>query len=245
MESLDDPSAFATSDLAGSPLVSPWPHPRSRVSCCSPQVPCVSGALTRSATMRFPFLVCMSLPPLHLLPMLQLHCLPTATIKFPFQVLCTILLWLCMVVMTRFLSSAQDFPVFTPSFTLPLFKRDQPRRLAAMTDALSGMVPRAAGMAEEQTMEDVQPGKITGRIGNYGGSNVVVASGAGVGRSWVSRMTWQTIQGCQGGNHCETWPKLQLWQEWPAGTTDGRAGRVYAACEPKGRHSRRYLHTYA
>jgi hypothetical protein len=61
-------------------------------------------------------------------------------------------------------------------------------------------------------MEDVQPGKITGRIENFGGSNVAVASGAGVGRSWVSRMTWQTMRGCQGGNHCETWPKLQHWR---------------------------------
>jgi hypothetical protein len=41
---------------------------------------------TRSAMMRFPFLVCTSLPTLSLLPVLLLPCLLTVTIKFPFRV---------------------------------------------------------------------------------------------------------------------------------------------------------------
>jgi hypothetical protein len=43
--------------------------------------------MTRSAMTRFPFLVCMSLPPISLLPVLLLPRLLTAMMMFPFRVL--------------------------------------------------------------------------------------------------------------------------------------------------------------
>jgi hypothetical protein len=47
----------------------------------------------RSALMRFPFLICMPLPPLSLLPTLLLPRLLTVMMKFPFHVSHTVLLW--------------------------------------------------------------------------------------------------------------------------------------------------------
>jgi hypothetical protein len=41
---MDGPPASVTSVLLGSPVVSPQQLLRSRISCCSPQVSCVSGA---------------------------------------------------------------------------------------------------------------------------------------------------------------------------------------------------------
>jgi hypothetical protein len=55
------------------------------------------------------------------------------------------------------------------------------------------------GIAEEQTMDDLRPGKIAGRIGHFGGCNVGVAPGAGEisaggGGSQAIRMTGQAMQ---------------------------------------------------
>jgi hypothetical protein len=68
----------------------------------------------------------------------------------------------------------------------------------------------------------VLPGKIVGRIGHFGGSDVRGALGtggisAGVGTSPAIWMTWQAMQGLarggQGGGHGETRPKLQHLQD--------------------------------
>jgi hypothetical protein len=69
---------------------------------------------TRSAMMRFPFLVCMSLPLLSLLPMLLLPHLPTLMMKIPFPVSHTVLFWFRVMVMLRFLSRAPVFFAFPP-----------------------------------------------------------------------------------------------------------------------------------
>jgi glutamate-1-semialdehyde aminotransferase len=63
----------------------------------------------------------------------------------------------------------------------------------------NGMVPWAAGTAEEQTMDNVQPGKVAGRIGHLWGHHVRVTPGADetgvrVGGCRAIKMTWQTIQ---------------------------------------------------
>jgi hypothetical protein len=105
------------------------------------------------------------------------------------------------------------------------------------------MAPWAAGKAEQQTVDDVQPGNIVGRMEHFEGSKVRVAAGAGgisagVGRSQARRMTWWNIQSETGRCPAKSWPKLQHWQEQPAGTTFGRTGRVVAAYKPKGHHNR-------
>jgi hypothetical protein len=63
--------------------------------------------------MRLAFLVCMALSPLSLLPMLLLPRLPTVMTKFSFRVSHTVLLWLCVMIMLRFLSRALVFLAFT------------------------------------------------------------------------------------------------------------------------------------
>jgi hypothetical protein len=72
-----------------------------------------------------------------------------------------------------------------------------------------------------------------GRIGNFGGSRVEVASGTGGISLGFGRLGYQDDhdladhpRGDQGGCRCGTWPKLQQLQERPAGTTNGRAGRM-------------------
>jgi hypothetical protein len=90
--------------------------------------------------MRFPFLVCMPLPPLVLLPVLLLPRLPTVMMKFPFHAFQTVLLWFGVVVMLRFLSRTPLFLAFPPPPPLLLFALNLPHRLAGMADALSGMV---------------------------------------------------------------------------------------------------------
>jgi hypothetical protein len=87
--------------------------------------------LTRSVMMRFPFLICVSLPPLSLL----LPRLLTVMTKLPFRVL---LLWSRVMVMLRFLSRTPVFLAFPPPPPLQLFALDLSFRLLA--DALSGMV---------------------------------------------------------------------------------------------------------
>jgi hypothetical protein len=63
IHSLEGPSAAITSVLMSSPFVPHWPHPPFRVSCRSPQFPCMSGASDQVTMTGFPFLVCSSLPP--------------------------------------------------------------------------------------------------------------------------------------------------------------------------------------
>jgi hypothetical protein len=90
--------------------------------------------------MRFPFLVCMSLPPLGLLLVLLLPLLPTVMMKFPFRVSHTILLWFRVLVLLRFLSRTPVFLAFLlhlPSYWSPL---TCPGGMAAVADAPSGMV---------------------------------------------------------------------------------------------------------
>jgi hypothetical protein len=70
---------------------------------------------------RVPFLVCMSLPPLGLLPMLLLPCLPTVMTKFLFGVSPTVLLWFRVLVMPRFLTPKPFSPLLLhfPSYCSP------------------------------------------------------------------------------------------------------------------------------
>jgi hypothetical protein len=93
-----------------------------------------------SAMMRFPFLMCMSIPHLSLLPVLLLPLLPTVMMKFLFRASHTALLWFRVMVMLRFLSRAQVFLTCPPPPPLLLFALNLPRRLAAAADDLSGIV---------------------------------------------------------------------------------------------------------
>jgi hypothetical protein len=86
------------------------------------------------------FLVCISLPPLSLLLMLLLPCLPTVIMMFPFRVPHTVQLWFCVMAMPRVLSCAPVFLAFPPPPPLLLFALNLPFRLVAAADALSGMV---------------------------------------------------------------------------------------------------------
>jgi hypothetical protein len=95
---------------------------------------------TRSAMTRFAFLVCMPLPPIGLLPLLLFPHLPTVMTMFSFGVSHTVLLWFCTMMMLRFLSRAPAFLAFPPPPPLQLFALDLPCRLAAVADALLGMV---------------------------------------------------------------------------------------------------------
>jgi hypothetical protein len=72
-------------------------------------LPCLI-VLTRSAMMRFPFLVYMSFPPP---PSLLLHRLATAMMKFPTPIFNTALLWFRVMVMLRFLSHAPRSCLFS------------------------------------------------------------------------------------------------------------------------------------
>jgi hypothetical protein len=59
------------------------------------------------------------------------------------------------------------------------------------------MATGAAGRVQQETMDDVQPDRVAGRIRALRGGNAGVAPGgisAGVGRSRVSRMSEQTMQ---------------------------------------------------
>jgi hypothetical protein len=114
LDSLIGPPASVISVLLGSPAMSPQLPPRSRFSSCSPQVSCQSGTPTRSAMMRFQFLVWMSLPPFSFLPMLLLPHLPTVLMKFPLRDSHTVLLWFRVMVMLRFLSRTPVFLAFPP-----------------------------------------------------------------------------------------------------------------------------------
>jgi hypothetical protein len=72
--------------------------------------------------------------------MLLLPRLPTVLTKISFRVSHTVLLWLCVMVMLRFLSRAPVFLAFPPPPPLLLLALNMPCRLAAMANALLGMV---------------------------------------------------------------------------------------------------------
>jgi hypothetical protein len=96
--------------------------------------------LTRSVVMRFPFLVYMSLPPLDLLPVLLPPRLLTVMMKFSFRVSHIVVLWFYVVVMLWFLpcpSLSHIYSSTSPPLVRPL---NLPCSLAALADALSGMV---------------------------------------------------------------------------------------------------------
>jgi hypothetical protein len=90
--------------------------------------------------MRFPFLVCRSPPPLGLLPVLLLRCLPTVMMKSPLRVSHTVLLWFRVMVLLRFLFCTQVILTFSPSPPLLMFALNLPHRLAATANVLSGMI---------------------------------------------------------------------------------------------------------
>jgi hypothetical protein len=90
---------------------------------------CVSGAPdTRSAMNRFPFLVCMSLSHLDLLPVLLL----TVLVKVPF---CVSPAYHALVLC----SGDAELPLERESLSRLYFSLKVPCRLAAADDALSGM----------------------------------------------------------------------------------------------------------
>jgi hypothetical protein len=60
--------------------------------------------------------------------------------KFSFHASHTVLLWFCVMVMLRLLSRALVFLAFPPSPPLLLFALNLPCKLAAVADALLGMV---------------------------------------------------------------------------------------------------------
>jgi hypothetical protein len=138
LDSLADPPASVPSVLLGSPVMSisrllgpafPVVVPRCLACLVLP---------TRSAMVRLPFLVCMSLPPLSLLPMLLLPRLPTVMMKIPFRVSPTVLLWFHVMVMLRFLSCTPVVLAVPPRPPLLLLALSLPCRLAAAANALSG-----------------------------------------------------------------------------------------------------------
>jgi hypothetical protein len=88
--------------------------------------------------MRFPFLVCVSLPTLGLLSVLLLPRLLTVMMKFLFRASHAALLCFRGMVMLRFLSRAPLFFAFPPPPPLLLFALDLPRRLSAAADAPLG-----------------------------------------------------------------------------------------------------------
>jgi hypothetical protein len=81
----------------------------------------------------------MALSRLSLLPMLLLPRLRTSLTKFSFRGSRTVLLWFYVVVMLRFFSRLV-FLAFLPPPPLLLFALNLPCRLAAVADALLGMV---------------------------------------------------------------------------------------------------------
>jgi hypothetical protein len=97
----------------GSPDVSARPLPRSRVSCCSPLVPCVSGAHDQVSDDEVP-IPCLHVTSLVHLLVLLLPCLPTVIMKFLFHGSHNVLLWFHVMVMLRFHSCSPAFLAFAP-----------------------------------------------------------------------------------------------------------------------------------
>jgi hypothetical protein len=90
---------------------------RSCVSCCSPQVLCVSGAPDQVSDDEV-LISCLNVPSPPW-PMV-LPRLPTVMMKFPFRVSRTVLLWCRVMVMLRFPSCARIFSLlYLPSYFSP------------------------------------------------------------------------------------------------------------------------------
>jgi hypothetical protein len=136
LNSLVRPRASVTSVLLGSPRFSPPGRLLGPAfSVVVPRCPLYLVLQTRSAMMRFPFLVCMSRPPLSLLSVL----LPLRLMmKFPFSVSHNALLWFRVMVMLRFISLAPVFLALPPPSPLLMFALNMPCGLEAAADALLG-----------------------------------------------------------------------------------------------------------
>jgi hypothetical protein len=137
LDSLVGPPASVTWVLLGSPVRSPQPPPRSRISFCSPEV---SGAPSQISDDEVP------IPLLHVTSLPQ----PSAHAAAPspadsddnVPILCfshRTALVSCMA-MLRFLFRAPVFLAFPPPPPLLLFALNLPCRLAAAANALLGMV---------------------------------------------------------------------------------------------------------
>jgi hypothetical protein len=114
----------------------PRPPPRSCSFCCCPQVSCVSGTPGQISDDEI------RIPRLHgtFPPQPSAHAAATVMAKFSFRVSHTVLLWFCVMAMLWFLSRAPVFLAFPPPPPLLLFALNLPCRLAAVADALLGMV---------------------------------------------------------------------------------------------------------
>jgi hypothetical protein len=113
--SVDAPPASITSIL----MCSPGCFLSSAFSAGVPRCIACLVLPTRSAMNRFPFLVCMSLPRLHLLPVLLLPHLLTVMAKVPFCVSPPCPALVCVLVMPSFLSSAKAFLACTSPSRCP------------------------------------------------------------------------------------------------------------------------------
>jgi hypothetical protein len=120
--------------------MSPQPPPRSRSFCCSLQVSCVSGTPDQISNDKVP------IPRLHdtFPPQPSAHAaasLPADRAdEVPIPRSHTVLLWFCVMAMLKFLSRALVFLAFPPPPPLLLFALNLPCRLAAVADALLGMI---------------------------------------------------------------------------------------------------------
>jgi hypothetical protein len=130
-------TCFCSFRLLGPPVESPQPLPESRISCCSPQMSCVSRSPDQVSDDEIPIpRLCVTAPPGP--SACAVATLLTVMMKFLFCVSQTVLLCFCVMVMLQFLSRTQVFLAFPPPPPLLLFALNLPRRLVA--DALSGMV---------------------------------------------------------------------------------------------------------
>jgi hypothetical protein len=136
---MDGPPASVDSVLLDFPK-SPQPHPRFRFTVVVPGCLVWLVFPTRSGMTRFPLLVCLSPPPLGLLPMLLLPRLLTMMMKFLFRVSHAVLLCFRAMVVLRILFRAPVFLTFPPPPPLLLRAFNLPCRLAAVADAFSGIV---------------------------------------------------------------------------------------------------------
>jgi hypothetical protein len=100
--------------------------------------------------------------------MLLLPCLLTVMMKFLFCVSHGVLLCFLVVVMVRFFSFAPVFLAFPPPPPLLLFTLDLPRRLAAVANALMGMVN--TDLLPLLLLRDIQI--LAGKLVCPGGQNV-------------------------------------------------------------------------
>jgi hypothetical protein len=120
---MDGPPASVISVLLGSPAVSPQQLPRSRISCCSPQVSCMSGAPDQGSDDEVP------IPRLHVTSPLRPSARAAATlpadsddeVPIPSFSRCTALIWcygdatlLLLCPSVSRLSSSTSLPIVCP-----------------------------------------------------------------------------------------------------------------------------------